>query len=207
MFWKTKELLIVRCLLIAWLVSVVVAFLQLADYACRPGQAAEPRSAWPSETKLNFIDDHWNVLVFMHPKCPCSRASMTELQRVIEQLEDSNGQNIVTQFVFFHPEAESQADSEDWNDSELIRASSKLTDLAPWFDRGAVESRRFGATTSGHVMAYSPSGELGFSGGVTVRRSHEGDNAAAQALAEILDGSVNIEPTYPVFGCPITGCP
>jgi hypothetical protein len=75
------------------------------------------------------------------------------------------------------------------------------------WDEGGAEARRFGATTSGHAVLYSPDGRLLFRGGLTGARGHAGDNANLDALAAVLDGAPSPHINVPVFGCPLFELP
>jgi hypothetical protein len=70
-------------------------------------------------------------------------------------------------------------------------------------DLGGVETRRFGATTSGHVILYDPRGHLLYRGGITVGRGHEGDNPGRRAVVAYLQGERAEAARLPVFGCPL----
>ena len=68
-------------------------------------------------------------------------------------------------------------------------------------DEGGVETRRFGVTSSGHVLLYAPSGRLQFSGGITLSRGHEGDNPGSEAIIHVVRGGTLAQHETPVFGC------
>jgi hypothetical protein len=70
-------------------------------------------------------------------------------------------------------------------------------------DPGGVESIRFGATTSGQVVAYDPTGRLVFTGGLTASRGHEGESDGARLLETRLRESPSTvaEIRRAVFGC------
>jgi hypothetical protein len=68
-------------------------------------------------------------------------------------------------------------------------------------DPGGVEAARFGAKTSGHVVAYDEQGTLAFAGGITPARGHVGDNMGRRSLERVLAGSTAVDATRVVLGC------
>jgi hypothetical protein len=59
----------------------------------------------------------------------------------------------------------------------------------------------FGASTSGHVVAYDREGRLMFSGGITGARGHVGDNAGRRDLITALRDDHDDSHEHPIFGC------
>lgn len=73
-----------------------------------------------------------------------------------------------------------------------------------------IETKRFGALTSGQVLAYDARGDLVFRGGLTAARGHEGESVGNRALVSFaLDpvGSNEIPPSSDVFGCSLSPAP
>ena len=83
-----------------------------------------------------------------------------------------------------------------------MREARNLPGAEVRLDRDGVESRRFGAETSGAVRVYSPDGRLVFSGGLTSARGHEGDSEGTIAIAALLAGTSSAA-SSPTFGCPL----
>src|SRR4051794_40937381 len=52
-------------------------------YDSTPGRAADPADAWPADSTLPPPDGHPSLLLFAHPHCPCTRASLEELAGVL----------------------------------------------------------------------------------------------------------------------------
>src|SRR5262249_1932415 len=65
--------------LLAWAAVAVLGFWSLALYETRPGCAADPPPDWPDRSRLRCDPDRPTLLMFLHPHCPCSRASLEEL--------------------------------------------------------------------------------------------------------------------------------
>ncbi len=178
----------------AWGVTTTVGMLALALYSGTAGSDVPSSLQWPAESPLPFSIDKPNLLVFFHPRCPCSRATATELNRVVAGHPEVS---IVP--VMFCPEPR----ADEWANTTLVRNMTEIAGAGPFEDVGGLEATRFGATTSGHVMLYSPDGRLLFSGGVTSSRGHEGENTASDSLKRVLRGESPQLMSFPVYGCPI----
>lgn len=133
----------------------------------------------------------------MHPKCPCSRATLAELARIVE--ENHGGLAVCVEFVT------PAAASADWNDTWSHRRAAAMPGVRIAADPSGVEARRFGVETSGHVLVYDPRGNLAFSGGITRARGHEGANLGRSAVACLAAGATPEVRQTRVFGCPLMG--
>jgi hypothetical protein len=134
--------------------------------------------------------------MFAHPHCPCTRASLAELQRVLAK----NNRPVAVSIAFYKP-ADTAADWEQgdlWTSAETIPAMHRL------IDTDGAEARRFGASTSGQILLYGADGELLYQGGITSARGHEGDNAGKDAVLELLNTGDSACRKTDVYGCPIT---
>ena len=63
------------------------------------------------------------------------------------------------------------------------------------------EAHRFGARTSGDVVAYDAAGTLRFHGGITISRGHVGHNLGHVRVDAIVHGADAGVAETPVFGC------
>lgn len=150
---------------------------------------------FPIESRLTRDPGRSTILFFAHPKCPCTRASLSELERL---LADVNGK-LQVYMVFYKPADE----GDDWTDTELRARAETIPNLHVVIDEDGRETDLFNAQTSGLVLLYDASGNLRFDGGITAARGHEGNNAGRQAIFDIVteQPSQNFETT--VFGCPL----
>src|SRR5207245_7080753 len=62
-----------------WLGMTVTATLLMASHISSPGQAGSPPLNWPETTRLPQDKSRPTLIMFVHPRCPCSRASVGEL--------------------------------------------------------------------------------------------------------------------------------
>jgi hypothetical protein len=122
---------------------------------------ATPTAAWPSGV--------FRLLVFLHPQCPCSRATIEELDRIVAR---TGARAAVRVWVLADPDRpEAWTKSGSWWAACAIPGVEVIADV-----RGEV-ARAFGATTSGTTLCYAPDGKRLFAGGITGARGHAGDNA------------------------------
>jgi hypothetical protein len=133
--------------------------------------------------------------MFVHPKCPCTRASLAELERLQAQ-----SPQLDLRIVTLLPEAAGSG----WSETPLSRRARELPDALVIKDPTGREASRFRVRTSGETLLYDPSGRLAFQGGITLARGHEGDNAGADAILALASGS-SAPATCPVFGCSLFG--
>jgi len=170
--------------LVAWLLVVAMGVQTIHAYAIKPGPRSETPSRWPQASELRHAGV--TVAMFVHPECPCTRASLTELATALRATRERVTVDIVT--------------SEPMTDA-LRTQLAQLPAPHVVYDRDGREAARFGARTSGHVVAYDVTGRLAFSGGITSARGHVGDNMGERSLARVLAGTAPIAAARDVFGC------
>ena len=182
-------------LLVVWLLVIGVGFFSLWSYAHRAGSHGDVQQVWPSGAAIQHATDRCTLVMFVHPRCPCSRASLSELERALTKC--SLGFAAHVQFA-----APAQVES-DWTETDLWLQAQRIPIVQVGVDLGGVEARRFGAATSGHAMLYSEKGRLLFSGGLTSSRGHHGDNAGRLAVEALVRNGSALTQRVPVFGCPL----
>lgn len=169
----------------------------LAAYSNAPGDAGAPPARWPEESRIP-LDPGKPTLVFLaHPRCPCTRASLGELELLLAEAQGLVSAHV----VFIRPAGTAEA----WAETDLWRAAEAIPGVSIYRDDSGVETRRFGSETSGETLLYEPDGHLAFQGGITVARGHSGDNPGRDTLLALLrDGTAQRRET-PVFGCRMFG--
>ncbi len=178
-----------------WLVAAVGGSVALVIYSHAPGkETAVTPKIWPASSHLPRPKDQPTLVMFAHPKCPCTRASIGELSKLMTRCQ---GQLQAT-VVFFRPE---DADG-NWTGTDLWQSAAAIPGVSVRTDEDGSEAERFHAATSGHVVFYGADGGLLFSGGITEARGHAGDNAGSDAIAAHLKHGDAIA-TTPTFGCPL----
>jgi hypothetical protein len=183
------------CYLSAWGLCALIGFWTLLNYELTPGKAISGQVQWPADSKVGRDRNKPTLVVFFHPLCPCSRASMAEL----EKLATDCPRDFVLEIVFVVP-PELQ---EPWEQSRLVTAAYRLPDAHVWLDYQGAEAALFHASTSGETRFYSKDGQLLFQGGLTASRGHEGSNQNLEHLRASITGQSNELQTAPVYGCPL----
>ena len=187
--------LICTAVAVLWLSGTGFGLSRLWVYESSPGEAARCRADWPACSPLPRPADRCTLVMFAHPRCPCTGASLAELQWVV-----TRARGRATAFVcFFAPENSPP----NWEKTRLWDAAAALQGVSPRRDEGGRLARLFGARTSGQVFVYDPEGRLVYSGGITAARGHPGDNAGREAVLSLLNGSPARRTDVPVFGCPL----
>src|SRR5882724_1733252 len=116
--------------------------------------------------------------MFAHPRCPCTRATLGELELVMARCEGLLNAHV----VFIRPDST----TEDWPRTGLWRRAAAIRGVTVHSDDAGLEARRFGVETSGHTLLYDRRGHLLFQGGITAARGHSGDNPGRSALVALL---------------------
>jgi hypothetical protein len=190
----------VRCLspglLAVWGLVVGFGLLVLEVHATRPGDAGSPSVRWPEETPVRRAANRSTLLIFLHPFCPCSRASVEEFRYILSKC----GQRASAHALLLAPSHR----PEGWGRSELEQDLAAIPDVHVLMDRGGAIAKRFGVETSGHVVLYDPQGRLTYSGGITAARGHGGDNHGRAAVIDRILAKEGRRSGSPVFGCPLT---
>ncbi|AFE03485.1 hypothetical protein COCOR_00431 [Corallococcus coralloides DSM 2259] len=175
-----------------WLGGIGTGVVALARYSMTPGVAPVTAATWPEGTRLTRGSGRPVLVMLAHPKCTCTRASLAELAEVMAHV----GGRAEAFVLFLRPEGL----EDGWEQGELWRTAASIPGVTVLSDPDGEEAKRFGATTSGHVVLYGADGRLRFSGGITVARGHVGDSPGREALERVLreDGEGG---GTPVYGC------
>lgn len=199
-FKKNKLVLIATSAL--WLLIIGAGVGLLWNYEGTPGLAAAAPDHWPTDSRIQPAADRATLIMLAHPHCPCTRASISELSKLMTQAEGH-----VKAYVLFVKPAEF---SDGWEETDLLASAAAIPGVVVVRDTEGVEASRFHAATSGQTMLYDTDGKLLFSGGITNARGHEGDNAGRTAIVSLLRTNEAEQKETPVFGCPLfaqTECP
>jgi len=195
-----REKLWLSLAILIWAAAIGLSWRMVLDYEFS-GEPTNPEAVsawWPSGTGLTLVRDRPTVVFFLHPKCPCTRASLAEFERLWvlrdERVAQRSPQLIVVATV--PPGA-----SADWLTTDTIDRATRLPGATLVIDPEGREAHRFGATTSGTVMWFDAQGQRLYAGGITASRGQEGDNFGLACLEELLRGS-----TRPASGIPVLGC-
>ena len=180
-------------LCLVWLFAVGAGIAMILNYQNTPGPSGATPEHWPAGTPIALDGSHDTLVMFAHPKCPCTRASVEELNRLLALCHG----RVTTHVFFFKP---SQGPG-DWTQTDLRQSVAAIPGVAVHDDPDARMARQFGADTSGYVVLYNAQGQLLYHGGITGSRGHAGDNAGEAAIAAMITGENPGLKEAPVFGC------
>jgi hypothetical protein len=183
----------------AWCLLVAFGFHRAFLYESTPGEPASASAHWPSEATLTLDPARPTLVLFLHPRCPCSRATLDELEKLVARLP----RRMAVRAVFYADDAL----GEGWELTALWQRAEDMPGVTLVADRLGAEARRFDAHASGQVFLYSRAGVLLFQGGITRGRGHAGDNPGAQAIAELIEGRAPATVSTPAFGCCLESAP
>jgi hypothetical protein len=179
-----------------WAAAVITGTVAMTRYKEQPGEAAQAPPTWPAASTLPRRVGEPTLVVFAHPMCPCTRATFSELARLMGRL--AGHVHVIVDFI--RPDGT----DDDWDTTDLWEQARHLEGVELVEDRNSVEADRFGTETSGEVMLFSAEGALLFHGGITAARGHEGDSVGAERIAALVSGARPDSNTAPVFGCSLS---
>jgi hypothetical protein len=176
-----------------WLALVGAGTVWLLDYSNKVGVAGRAPATIPGVSLVRAGGLKPTLVMFAHPQCPCSRASVVQLDRLMAR----SGQAFNAQVFFLLPAGM----NESWSKGSLWRQAAGIPGVRVAVDREGREAALFGAATSGHCVLYDKEGNLLFQGGLTPARGHEGDSVGADAVLQLLKQRGAEVAVAPVFGC------
>ena len=188
-------------LAILWLALAILALGMVEKRAGTAGDAGHPPPRLPAhavpahDPGKPFDPGKPSLVMLIHPHCPCSRASLTELSRLAALCPGRANLSV----LLLRPPGCPAA----FTDTDLRRQAAAIPGVAVQTDDAGATAQRLGAATSGETLLYSADGRLLFHGGLTAARGHEGDSAGVSAVAALLNGHA-APADAPVYGCPLT---
>jgi hypothetical protein len=147
-------------------------------YSLTPGTAGTPPAQWPVQSRISRKAGSLTLVMLVHPRCSCTRASVEELEILMAQARTPFDAKVIL--------VKPPGFSDKWTRTSLWRRAAAIPGVSTLIDDGH-EARLFGAATSGQTMVYDRNGYLSFSGGITAARGHFGDNAGASAIAALVE--------------------
>ena len=181
-------------LLAGWILAIAVGIHILLSYKGKPGNPGRPPSQWVQNELVSHSSTRPVLIMFAHPRCPCTEASLGELEQLL-----ASAKSPFDAIVLFY---EPRGGSKTWSSTGLIKQARSIPGVKVAFDEEANLARRFGVETSGHTLLYDTEGRLLYSGGLTGSRGHLGDNAGYEAILSMLTNrSSQAQKNAPVFGC------
>jgi hypothetical protein len=177
-----------------WLACLGVGFSLLWRYKSTPGRVMQTHPAkWPNDTALTRDPTRHTLVMFAHPRCPCTQASVSELGRLMAELHGSLAAYVVV--------VKLEGVDQGWELASLGQRASLIPGVRVVRDPDGHEAARFGALTSGLALVYDGRGDLQFAGGITASRGHEGDSFGKRRIVSLVATGTADRRTSPVFGC------
>jgi hypothetical protein len=184
---------------VLWLLSALAAFSYINRYSTRPGAVGElpPRS---EIQRILSNNDQTSIILFVHPKCVCSDATVDELKDLLSQFEKKQQPQVYVQFYY-------PADkTPEWaKESDLYKKLSLFKDWHLRLDQAGGQAFAWGAMTSGYAIMVNKQGNVIFNGGLTVTRGHRGENIGKSGLKKAISFYSELSPDTPLQG-PTFGC-
>jgi len=178
---------------ILWLLAAGAGFAWISNYQSTSGRSGTTPGHWPAGAQISLDSKADTLVMFAHPRCPCTRASLEELNRLLAQVQG----RVTTHVLFFQPGKLSR----DWAKTGLWRDAAAIPGVSVAEDIDGAQASLFGAETSGCVLLYDSQGRLLFEGGITGSRGHAGDNAGENALIAQCRGQKSSPSRSPIYGC------
>src|SRR5918912_2560933 len=129
---------------VLWLFVVGAGVRILWGYESTPGVSAAAPDRWPADSRIKLASDRATLVMLAHPRCPCTRASIGELSRLMTQ-----AQGRVTAYVLFVRPPNS---SDGWEQTDLLTSAGAIPGVSVVRDDEGVEAGRFHAVTSGQTV-------------------------------------------------------
>ncbi len=180
---RTRSVIITASIVAAaaiWVGTVGAAVRAIRRFEATPGRAAAAPKSWPAGSSLLRNHEAPTLVMLVHPQCSCTRASLQELQAVIEK----SPRAMRIYVVVYHPHQMKAG----WEKTNIYEAAMRL--------------RGTHVFTSGQTFLYDAGGTLRFEGGITMLRGHAGLNSGRNDVIHIANGESG-KGTHPVFGCSI----
>jgi hypothetical protein len=162
---------------VVWASAVAGGFAWFAGYTHRAGASGNPKETVDSR--------RWELILAVHPKCPCTRSSL----RLLAGLQKQYGSRFSTTILV------RQVEGVHWTLPEAVPGASIV------LDKGGLRARELGLETSGHAVLYRPGGRLAFSGGLTSNRGSEVAGEGRSVIVALLEGGSSAVIRKPIFGC------
>src|SRR2546421_7651309 len=75
-------------LIFVWTCLAAIGLGAMLDFELTPAPLTAPRTIWPAQSTLIRDARRPTLLMFLHPHCPCSRASLAELSVLASECRD-----------------------------------------------------------------------------------------------------------------------
>jgi hypothetical protein len=176
-----------------WLGLIALSYSRLLRYSFA-GTTSKPPPTVPALVSTAINGDRFQMFLALHPRCPCSRATLAELEKILSRVPTAGEVTV----LMYKPAGE----TDRWVEGPLLD-QCRVLKCRVKLDPDGQLATALGSLTSGGMVIYDSSGKLRYHGGITSARGHEGDNAGKQAVLDVLQNRSPSVSALPVFGCPL----
>ena len=110
---KSEYTICIVVMLLAWVAVLFVTFATMRRYEFTPGADPAAPKSWPMQSQVTRPLGHSSLLVFAHPLCRCTDATLEELAKVAR----SAGPDIDITVLFFSPDGAGT----EWRKSKSVQ--------------------------------------------------------------------------------------
>lgn len=119
-----RRRLLIVFLVTLWLSMVAAGTAFVWSHNQTPGVAAEAPVQWPSASIIPRRANEYTLVMLAHPKCPCTRASIEELSKLMAVTQER-----LTAYVLL---LKPHGFAEDWYRTDLGKTQEVFPALASW---------------------------------------------------------------------------
>lgn len=175
-----------------WLTLLCFGIFISLEYEKTPARVVQAVGPIPSSlSTLPSPAKEFQLLMFAHPKCACTKASLSELARFMYV-----NNTVETRIYFIVPRSYGS-----WKDSETVKIASKIPGVAVSVDYDGAIAKSYQAVASGECFLFDRKSNLLFHGGITQSRGHEGANAGLDQISSIVRKNTQLTAHNAVYGC------
>jgi hypothetical protein len=180
--------------LAVWAAAVVAGFGLLGRYkATAATQPDEPPATWPAESAVPRTPGRPTLVLFAHPHCGCTQATVTELARILSRVKGP----LDARVAVVRPDGVPAG----WDETALVGRAEAIPGVVVFRDAGGLEPECFAGQASGFTVVYGADGRRLFAGGLTSARGHEGESFGSRRILSLLETGAADRGDAPTFGC------
>lgn len=180
-------------LVAVWFTAAIFGIASLHRYSGTPAPVGRSQVRWPVSSQIKPSPRKATFVLFLHPHCPCSRASVAVMNEIVTQFPSAAEYHA----VFVRPTGV----NDDWAETDLFRKCKSMVGLVTSIDEDGSEAKKFGAKASGQTYIYDADHRLAFSGGITPGRGMEGKGEERTMVESALSKKLSSPLHSPTFGC------
>src|SRR5258708_15810355 len=143
-----KKQAVTSAAVVLWLPAVAFGINVLWKYSTTPGQPGAPPLDWPPSAPIERVNGRATLVMFAHPQCECSKATLGELAIIM-----AHAPGRLEADVFFYLPASAAG---TWARTDLWQSASAIPGVRGHEDREAAVAPSFGPFPSGPTLLSVP---------------------------------------------------